>query len=322
MNNISRLVFCALLALTCCVGFSTKIHAQSAQVFVSAPNGNDSGSCTSDAPCRTVNFALTQVQANGQVLIVDSGSYDSSVSITKDVTIAAAPGVAAVFSNAVNFGSIITFNYPASFCTSSGECRILTLRNLIFDGQGVTQDALRPAGIRLLVENCTFTRLRFGVFVNGGGTYQFKNCVFQSLETGLYFAPNNSTRTVLAVVEDCRFASLTGMGIDLSTGPQGNNTLRATVRDSLFNRANVGLRAISNTGGSIQADVERCEITNNATGLLSTFAASTIRVSNSTIVGNTTGVSAANGGTLLSRLNNTVEGNTTNGNFTGAFAAK
>ncbi len=322
MKHISRHVFRALLIFTCCLGFNTRTPAQSAQVFVSAQNGNDSGACAVAAPCRTVNFALTQVQDKGQVLIVDSGDYDSSITITKNVTIAAAPGVVAVFSKAVNLGTIFTFNYGPSFCTVGGDCHFLSLRNLSFDGQGVTQDAVRAAGIRLLVEDCTFARFRFGVYVNGGGLYQFKNCVFLSLENGLHIAPNNSERTVRIVVESCRFASLTGIGVDLYTGPQGNNTVRATVRDSLFTRANVGLRAFSSTGGSIQLQVEDSTITDCTTGVLSTFAASTIRVSNSTIVGNLTGVQASNGGTLLSRSNNTVEGNTTNGNFTGTFAAK
>jgi len=76
---------------------ATSAHAQ-ATVFVSARNGVDSGNCASAAPCRTVNFALTQATVGGTALIVDSGDYDNSITIDKNVTIAAAPGVAAVFS--------------------------------------------------------------------------------------------------------------------------------------------------------------------------------------------------------------------------------
>lgn len=310
------------------IGFAAVgAQAQSPQVFVSALNGADGGSCTAALPCRTVNFALTQAQTGGQVLIVDSGDYDSSITITKNVTIAAAPGVAAVFSAAVTFGAIVNFNYGPSFCSSAGECHILILRNLIFDGQGVTQDAVRAAGIKLLAEDCTFTRFKLGVFVNGGGMYQFKNCVFQSSETGLYLAPNTNGAAVrsqtLAVVEDCRFAALTAAGIDVFTGPIGQNTLKVVVRDSLFNRSGVAaVRGNASTGGSIQIDLERCEITNCSAGVVSVFAGSVVRVSNSTIVGNNTGLSAVASGSLLSRGNNTVEGNSTNGAFTGTFLAK
>jgi len=316
------LSFITALIMVCAGG---RGMAQSPQVFVSA-HGSDGGNCTSAQPCRTVNFALVQVQVGGQVLIVDSGDYDSSITVTKNVTIAAAPGVAAVFSPAVTNGTIFLFNYPASFCSAAGECHILILRNLIFDGQGVTQDAIRPAGIRLLAEDCTFTRFRFGVFVNGGGAYQFKNCIFESMETGISLAPSTDGTVVrsqtVAVVEDSRFAAMTSAGIDVFTGPIGQNTLRAAVRDSFFNRSAVGVRSNASTGGSIQVDLERCEIANGTTGVASAFAGSTVRVSNSTIVGNGTGLSVASAGQLFTRGNNTVEGNTTNGLFTGTFFAK
>jgi hypothetical protein len=48
-------------------------QAETAQVFVSARNGADGGRCTVTLPCRTVSYALTQVQPGGQALIIDSG---------------------------------------------------------------------------------------------------------------------------------------------------------------------------------------------------------------------------------------------------------
>jgi hypothetical protein len=316
------MLFIASAVIVCCA--ATSALAQSAQVFVSARNGVDAGNCAVAAPCRTVNYALTQVQEGGQALIVDSGDYDSSIEITKTVTIAAAPGVAAVFSAAVTNGTIFSFNYGASLCTSAGECKTLVLRNLIFDGQGVTQDAVRPSGIRLLVEDCAFTRFKLGVYANGPGLFQFKNCVFQSLGTGLYLAPNGSARPITqAVVEGCRFESLASAGIDANTGPVGGNGLKVVVRDSLFDRAtDVAVRSVASTGGSIQVDLERCEIMNSSVGIMSASSGAVTRVSNSTIVGNSTGLSAALGGSLLTRGNNTVENNTTNGVFTGTFLAK
>ena len=313
----------AMLLVGCAV---TSALAQSPQVFVSARTGVDTGTCNVASPCRMVNYALTQVKVGGQVLIVDSGTYDSSISITKNVTIAAAPGVAAVFSVAAINGSIFGFNYPPSSCMKAGDCHTLVLRNLIFDGQGVTQDAMRTAGIRLLAEDCTFTGFRFGVLVIGSGRYQFKNCLFNFMETGVYLTPNTSGADAqyqtLAVVEDCRFAELTVSGIEIFTGPLGSNTLRAAVRDSLFNHVETAIRSDASTGGSIQVDVESCEITNNSAGLASLFTGSTVRVSNSVITGNVIGLLTDSGGLLLSRRNNTVENNNTNGAFTGIVTAK
>jgi hypothetical protein len=128
---------------------------------------------------------------------------------------------------------------------------------------------------------------------------------------------------VQVVVEDCRFENLSSAGIDANTGSAGGNTLKVTVRNTLLNRTGqVGVRGNAGTGGSIQVDLERCQITNSAVGIVSAALGSVVRVSNSTIVGNNTGLSAAASGVLLTRLNNTVEGNTANGNFTGSYVAK
>jgi len=319
--SIKQVLLAALL-LGCA---ATSAHAQ-VTVFVSARNGIDGGACAVASPCRTVNFALTHATVGGTVLIVDSGDYDNSITIDKNVTIAAAPGVTAVFSAAVTNGTIFSFSYTASLCSSAGECHILALRNLIFDGQSVTQDAVRAAGIRLLAEDCTFTRFKLGVYVNGGGTYQFKNCIFYSLGTGLYLSPNTNGAAVRsqtnAVVEGCRFAALTSAGIDAFTGPLGLNTLKVVARDSFFNRSATAVRSNASTGGSIQVDLEKCEITNSSEGVVSAFAGSTVRVSNSTITGNLTGLLPASGGLLLTRRNNTVENNNTDGAFTGVYMAK
>src|SRR5262249_56698967 len=184
-------------------------------------------------------------------------------------------------------GTIISFGYGSSSCQTN-ECHTLILRNLIFGGRGVTQDAARPAKIRLLAEDCVFTRLRFGVFANGPGFYQFKNCVFQSLESGLNLSPNSAAQTTtLAVVEGCRFEAITFAGIDGNTDPQGGSVLKAVARDSLFDHLIVGVRSNASAGGSIQVDLERCEITNGSAGRVSVNSGSVVRVSDSTIVGKT-----------------------------------
>jgi hypothetical protein len=256
------------------------------------------------------------------VSISDSGDYDPSITVTKSVTIAAAPGVTAAFSNAVTNGSIIDISPEPTFCRST-DCFMLILRNLTFDGQSVTQDAVRASGIRLLAEDCRFNRFRAAVYVNGAGTYQFTNCVFQNSETGIFLAPNpsDSPRTLMATVDGCRFEALSAVGIDAYPGL--NNTAKVTVRNTLVNRAGtIGVRGSGAASGFVQLNVEGSEITNCATGVYSYSPNSVVRVSNSTIVANSTGILVQGGGQLLSRGNNTLEGNTTNGTFTGTFLAK
>ncbi|MCI0389197.1 MAG: hypothetical protein MOB07_10610 [Acidobacteria bacterium] len=133
------------------------------------------------------------------------------------------------------------------------------------------------------------------------------NNLFKLVDKGLLLAPNTNGAVVKsqtnAVVEDCRFFAVPGViashgsaGIDAFTGPLGFNNLKVVVRDSLLNGFIAGVRSNASTGGSIQMDLERCEITNSSVGVVSSFAGSTARVSNSIIIGNNTGVLATSGG--------------------------
>ena len=67
---------------------------------------------------------------------------------------------------------------------------------------------------------------------------------------------------------------------------------------------------------------EKTLFTFSSEGVVSAFAGSTVRVSNSTITGNLTVLLPDSGGLLLTRRNNTVESNNTAGAFTGVFTAK
>lgn len=108
MNHHPALVMSVALALTLAAAPSS---AQIARVFVSV-NGNDGNACASLATrCRTLNGAIAQVYAEGEVIVVDSGSY-AGAAITKSVRVNVAPGVVAfsglpITVNPGNAGSVV-----------------------------------------------------------------------------------------------------------------------------------------------------------------------------------------------------------------------
>src|SRR5262245_24695704 len=58
-----------------CLMLAPLVDAQVARVFVSV-NGNDANSCSNIAtPCRTLGGGISQVDPNGEVIVIDSGSY-------------------------------------------------------------------------------------------------------------------------------------------------------------------------------------------------------------------------------------------------------
>ena len=319
-SSISRFIlFLIASVVVACVAVS--VQAQSPQAYISASTGTDGGSCTLANPCRTVTYAMTQVQQFGQVLIIDSGDYDNSVQIDRSLTVAAAPGVVAVFSAATTSGTIFSIGSGPSLCNQQGVCHSLVLRGLMFDGQNITQDAVRAGGMRLTVEGCYFSRFRFGIFMNGAGSLNVKRSTFRETDQGIFIAPVGTGKTVTAIVEDSNFEALRNSGFNADTN--GNNTLRLSLYDSRFDRSgSIAIRSSTALGGGVQFNVERCHVANSVTGVISINGSSVVRVSNSTIVNNTTGVSSAFGGVLLTRGNNTLEGNNTNGSFTGLFTAQ
>jgi hypothetical protein len=123
--------------------------ATSQRTFV-ASNGIDANPCSLSQPCRTFARALTQTNAGGEIVVLDSAGY-GPVTIAKAVSIVAAPGAHAgitAFS-----GDAITVNAPDG---------TVVLRGLSITGQGATNGihyiettSSSFGGQSLLVEDCT-----------------------------------------------------------------------------------------------------------------------------------------------------------------------
>jgi len=54
--------------------------------YVSASAGNDSGTCTYDSPCRTLQYALSQANP-GDTIIIAGGTYTGTLNVAKTVTL-------------------------------------------------------------------------------------------------------------------------------------------------------------------------------------------------------------------------------------------
>src|SRR5207247_10801031 len=69
-------------------------QAAISRVFVSI-NGNDTNDCSNiQTPCRTLAGGINQVDADGEVIVIESGSY-AGVTISKSVKINVPPGIVA-----------------------------------------------------------------------------------------------------------------------------------------------------------------------------------------------------------------------------------
>ncbi|MDQ3010230.1 MAG: right-handed parallel beta-helix repeat-containing protein [Acidobacteriota bacterium] len=302
-SNLVRNAMLSLITLSC---FIIAASAQSSRVFVSAASGVDAGACTLAQPCRTFTYSLTQVNAKGEVVAVDSGEYDQ-VTINKAVTIQTAPGVYA--------GITVTTGTSAVRIIAGASDRVI-LRGLTlhaFGGQAGQSGIYITAGGTLHVENCVINGFSLsGISVNNISEVFIKDTTVR--DSGYAVLVSNNAALIKAVVENCRIENSI-------IGVHASSNARVVVRGSVASgQSSVGFLASPVGGTSAELTLENCLSSHNSIGVTS-CGNSIVRVSNSTITQNTTGLSHT--GTLLTRGNNTVEANSSgNGTFTGSFSAQ
>ena len=137
LNRFLVLTFALALPLLAPTGVS----ATAQRTFV-ASTGNDANSCSLAQPCRGFARAITQTNAGGEVVVLDSAGY-GPVTITKSVSLIAPGGVYAgitVFS-----GDGITVDAPGA---------IVVLRGLSINGQGGSNGVNVLNAAQLRIEDC------------------------------------------------------------------------------------------------------------------------------------------------------------------------
>src|SRR5215470_11754936 len=105
--KLLQLALGSILFLALC---ETGSLAQVQRTFASAA-GSDGNPCSRTAPCRTLSQAISQTNAGGELVILDSAGY-GPVTITKSISITAPAGVYAGIS--VFSGNGITVNIQSS----------------------------------------------------------------------------------------------------------------------------------------------------------------------------------------------------------------
>ncbi len=273
----------------------------STRSFVSG-NGNDNNPCSPEAPCRTFAHAITQTDAGGEIIVMDSAEY-GTVAIDRNITIDAPKGIYAAV-NVAQQGTGITISSP-----------------------NVTRVELR--GLRLISQGADST----GISYNGAGFLYIDNCVVDGfygfvpskgvgitiLNAGYIFVKDTSVR-------NCSTGILTaqgGFGASITLDQvrlEGNNYAglrlsdkhKATIRNSVVSgNVTAGFLADVQTSPS-ELNIEACTISGNGTGLKATGPGGNVqgmvRISNSTVSHNDVGL-LIQGSTVLSPGNNTIRDN-------------
>ncbi len=302
----SLIVFVFTLALS-----ATAAHANAARTYV-ATSGSDSNSCeTVNAPCRTFQAAHGKTFAGGEVIALESGTYNK-LSINRAISIIGAPGVhAEITSTGAN--NAVTIQAP--------QTATVVLRNLYIAGPNANKGIYLTSGKALFVEDCTVTGFTRGIQVIGPSTAVFylRNSNVSNSSEAVLVEPTgtDSSKPLAVFVDHCRFENYF-KGFSAA----GRYTL-VTLRDSVFEgrskdpAVTYGAILASPTSiGTTHIMVENCLVSNNYLGIgTTTDGVAFISISQNVIYHNQTGVFTCCLSKMITFGNNRFEDNNDDGSF-------
>jgi hypothetical protein len=294
-----------------CLGLPVALQASNSQSFVSAQHGSDQNSCAAASPCRSFARAIAATASGGEVIVLDSGSYDA-VTIGQAVSIEAPAGV------------------YAGIAVTSG------------DGITIAADATDVVAL----EGLTVTAAggHDGIRIESAGTVHVERCAVSGFPGSGIRATDGTVQLLVAdsSVRACNFGVIVGVGPgavsaaldrcrleDCNVGLEVESGGRASIRDSVVSGGVNGIDAFTNQPStSAEVNVDDCLVSNNSGDGLSVGAndgtsGGLARVARSTITDNGTGFDQTGAGTLLSHGDNTVEGNGSDDNgVIGSYAER
>ncbi len=265
--------------------FPVLAQAQVSRVFVSV-NGNDGNDCLQPtSACRTLNGGIAKVDTNGEVIVIDTGSF-AGANITKGVKINV-PSGAIAFS-----ASSVVVNAPAATVVVRG----LTLKAFT-PGSGNGIDIQAAAAV--MIENCVIDGWSDGVRVQAGAGAVRVDVKDSTIRNNQHRGMEVVAPGALITVDQSRFER-NDIGFRLSSN--GN----ATLTRSLFaGHAGWGV-GVNGTGA---VSVARATIAGSVEGGFFVYGGGTGRISESVITGNGIGLENASG-LLESFKDNLLRGNT------------
>jgi hypothetical protein len=243
---ISGLTRLALLALSC-FALSVGPAAAAVRTFV-ASYGSDTNPCTVAAPCRSFSAAIAQTSFAGEVIVLDSAGY-GPVTITKSVSLLAAPGV---------YAGISVFTGQNGILVNAGAGDKVVLRGLAINGQGGGIGIAVGMSGEVHIESCIISGMAAqGILVTLGSYTRIVHTTIRSNGMdGIYF-----TGAGALLVEDTTIVRNTRHGIWMN---DGTNAVirRVRVGDNVFE----GLFVQQTTGTGTVA-VSDGDFTNNQIGV-------------------------------------------------------
>ncbi|MFN7941344.1 MAG: NosD domain-containing protein [Thermoanaerobaculia bacterium] len=298
-------LFLALLVLTLLA--SSRASAQASRTWVSGV-GDDANPCSRTAPCKTFAGAISKTATAGEINVLDPGGF-GAVTITKSITISSEGFEAGVLTSAGGNGVII--NAPTT--------ALVVLRGLDFEGLGTANIGIRViAAGTVSIEKCTINNFNNGINVEVAANVNLQVTDTILRNNGLVSVGNSAgiafNPTGAAIVT----AALNNVRLDHNfNGLFVEQNAKISARDvTAIDSPGSGFFV---TSPSADLNLDGAVASGNGTGIRTSGATSTVRMSNTLVTGNNLGL-APTTGNILSFVNNRIAGNTTDGAPSGTLA--
>lgn len=305
-NSALRVISFSVFALAFTLAIASATQAQATRTWVSGV-GSDSNPCSRTAPCRTFSGAFANTAVNGEISVIDQGSY-GTVTITKSITIDGTGTFAGILSSAAS--AAITINIT----DAADAKKTVRLRGLSINGSGGSagpNTGLRgirvQSALAVHVEDCVIDAVsQDGIEVNITTAMvtelHVRNTVIRNcVSDGVSLTATNASGLVLATFDNTQ---LSNNGTGLNANQRSRTSMRnCTVTANATNGVTVG--------GTVDTEVKIVESTlsYNPSAVLVNLGIA--RVAQSLITGNTNGLNNV-GGTIETYQNNQLRGNTNN----------
>lgn len=238
-----RLVCSLVLALCVLVVSALPAHAQATRTWVSGV-GDDANPCSRTAPCHTFAGAISKTAANGEINVLDPGSF-GAVTITKSITISSQfeAGILASGTNGIMISlpadsdrvvleglDLEGFGTGLNGVTVIGKGKVTIRRTNIHNFTLAGVNMAGAANARVYLENVFISANGTGISVNGASGVANKAFIFNS------FIDDNNNYGLQVTGPSVALLSGTAMsggpvGIDTPAGGQvisyRNNILRS-----------------------------------------------------------------------------------------------
>jgi hypothetical protein len=277
------------LVATTFIAMSLPAFAASQRTFV-ASYGQDANAaaygCSLAHPCRTFAGALPQVNAGGEVVVLDSAGY-GAFTVDKAVSVIAPPAVQASITVAAGNGVTV----------AAGATDAVRLVGLTIVGQGGTRGVTFQSGGSLTIERCAIGGMSSaGIDILGGG-------VVRVVDSTLENNPDKSVKANVAAIRtevEVLRTRISGSAYGVVFNAPGSLTIDES---SLTSSGSFGYGVLvqaTSDHAPISSHVSRTLIKGWFKGVVSyqSVAYSSVSVTESELVANHLAISAESGATI------------------------